>query len=63
MAKERYRIVIAEDYTILREGLRALISSHPDFEVVGEAEDGHGAVDCVEKLKPHLVLMDLSMPG
>jgi len=62
MAKERHRIVIAEDYTILRQGLRALISSSPDFEVVGEAEDGHRAIDCVEKLKPHLVLMDLSMP-
>ena len=62
MAKERHRIVIAEDYTILRQGLRALIASSPDFEVVGEAEDGHRAIECVEKLKPHLVLMDLSMP-
>ena len=36
MAKKKHRIVIAEDYTILREGLRALISSNPDFEVVTE---------------------------
>jgi DNA-binding NarL/FixJ family response regulator len=62
MARERQRIVIAEDYTILREGLRALISSNPDYEVVGEAGDGHEAIQRVEKLKPHLVLMDLSMP-
>ena len=62
MTKEKQRIVIAEDYTILREGLRALIASYPDFEVVGEAGDGHEAVQSVEKLKPHLVLMDLSMP-
>jgi len=62
MARERHRIVIAEDYTILREGLRALISSNPDYEVVGEAGDGHEAIQRVEKLKPHLVLMDLSMP-
>jgi len=58
----KYRIVIAEDHTILREGLRALLSSNPDFEIVGEAEDGREAIRCVEKLKPHLVLTDLSMP-
>jgi DNA-binding NarL/FixJ family response regulator len=62
MGRERQRIVIAEDYTILREGLRALISSNSDYEVVGEAGDGHEAIQRVEKLKPHLVLMDLSMP-
>ena len=39
-----YKIVIAEDHTILRQGLRALLSSNPDFEVVGEAEDGRAAV-------------------
>lgn len=57
-----YRIVIAEDYTILREGLRALVSSDPDFEVVAEAEDGQSAMRCVQELKPDLALMDLSMP-
>jgi len=62
MAREKQRIVIAEDYTILREGLRALISADPDLEVVGEAVDGHEAIRCVEKNKPHLTLMDLSMP-
>jgi DNA-binding NarL/FixJ family response regulator len=56
------RIVIAEDHTILREGLRALLSSDPDFEVVGEAEDGRDAIQCVESLTPDLVLMDLSLP-
>ena len=56
------RIVIAEDHTILREGLRALLSSDPDFTVVGEAEDGRDAIQCVENLIPDLVLMDLSLP-
>jgi len=60
--KGRKRIVIAEDYTILREGLRALLSTNPEFEVVGEAEDGRQAIHCVEKYKPDLALMDLSMP-
>ncbi len=58
----KYRIVIAEDHTILREGLKFLLSSNPDFEVVGEAEDGREAIRCVEKLKPNLILTDLSMP-
>ena len=62
MANKRQTIVIAEDYTILREGLRALISSNPDFEVVAEAGDGQEAIQFVEKLKPDLILMDLSMP-
>ena len=60
--KNPYRIVIAEDHTILREGLRALLSTDPDLEIVGEAGDGLEAIRCVEKLSPDLVLVDLSMP-
>ena len=62
LLKEKYRIVIAEDHTILREGLRALLSSNPAFEIVGEAEDGLDAIRCVEDLMPDLVLIDLTMP-
>jgi DNA-binding NarL/FixJ family response regulator len=60
--KAKRRIVIAEDYTILREGLCSLLSSHPEFEIVGEAEDGQEAIRSVDRLKPDLALMDLSMP-
>jgi DNA-binding NarL/FixJ family response regulator len=60
--KEKQRIVIAEDHTILREGLRALLTADPGFDVVGEAEDGRDAVRCVENHLPDLVLMDLSLP-
>ena len=56
------RIVIAEDHTILREGLRALLSSAPDLEVIGEAENGRAAIQCAENMEPNLILMDLSMP-
>lgn len=59
---KKHRIVIAEDHTILREGLRALLSFHPEVDVVGEAEDGLEAIRRVEKLTPDLLLMDLSMP-
>jgi two-component system response regulator NreC len=60
--KEKYRILIAEDQTIVREGLRSLLSLNPEFEVVGEAGDGREAIRLTENLKPHLILMDLSMP-
>ncbi|NVM22604.1 MAG: response regulator transcription factor [Desulfobacterales bacterium] len=60
--QKKQRIVIAEDYAILREGLRSLLSTNPDFDIVGEAEDGREAIRCVEKLAPDLVLLDLSMP-
>ena len=59
---EQHKIIIADDHRILREGLRALLSSDPELEVVGEAEDGQEAIRVVEKFKPGLVLMDLSMP-
>ena len=60
--KKKISIVIAEDHTIVREGLRALLSSEPDFEVIGTAGDGREAIDRVEELSPDVVLMDLSMP-
>jgi DNA-binding NarL/FixJ family response regulator len=59
---ERKKILIAEDHTILREGLRMLLSSNPDFEVVAEARDGLEAIRAVDTHKPDLILMDLSMP-
>ncbi len=59
---ELYRIIIAEDHTILREGLRALLSADPRFEVVGEAADGRAAIERCDDLTPDLLLIDLSMP-
>jgi DNA-binding NarL/FixJ family response regulator len=56
------RIVIAEDHTILRQGLKALLKSDENLEVVGEAEDGLEAIRCVEKKNPDLLLLDLNMP-
>ncbi len=56
------KLFIVEDHTILREGLKALLSARPDWEIVGEAGEGDAAIRGVEKLKPDLVLMDLSLP-
>ena len=60
--KKPFSIVIAEDHTILREGLRALLSSHPDLNVVGEAADGLEAIRSAQTHSPDLVLLDLFMP-
>lgn len=62
MMRETYRIVIAEDHTILREGLRAILAADPGLEIVGEAEDGREAVRQAASKAPDLILMDLSMP-
>ena len=56
------RIVIADDQALFREGLRTLLSTRPDMDVVGEAADGDEAVALVEQLRPDVVLMDLRMP-
>jgi len=60
--QKNIKIALAEDHTILREGLKSLLSSNPQFDIIGEAADGREAVRCVEKLGPDLILMDLSMP-
>lgn len=61
MALKR-KIVIAEDHKILREGLKSLLRTIDDLEIVGEAADGLEAIRCVENYHPDLLLLDLSMP-
>lgn len=61
--RSRVSVFIVEDHTIVREGLRALLSLDPHIEVVGETDNGHDAIHLAGSLKPALVLMDLSMPG
>ena len=56
-------MLLAEDHTIVRKGLRALLADEPDVEVVAEAEDGSEAVRMAQQLRPDVVLMDFSMPG
>lgn len=57
------RVLLAEDHTIVRQGLAALLSAEPGIEVVGEASDGREAVAAALQLRPNVVLMDLGMPG
>ena len=60
---KKHRILIVDDHTLLRAGLRALLLQDVGFEVVGEAENGRDAIRAVGQLTPDLVLMDLTMPG
>lgn len=63
IVNEKRRILIVEDHTLLRAGLRALLSQDPDIEIVGESDNGRDAIRSIGNLSPHLVLMDLTMPG
>lgn len=56
------RVLIADDHTLVRAGLRVLVSSFPGVEIVGEASHGREAVDAAKELRPDIVLMDISMP-
>jgi DNA-binding NarL/FixJ family response regulator len=61
MGKKK-KIIIAEDQTLVRQGLRSLLSSEAELKVVAEAENGLDAIRCVKKYKPDLILLDLAMP-
>ncbi len=57
------RVLLADDHTLVRAGLRKLLESIPLVEVVGEASDGLAVVEMAEQLRPQLILMDIAMPG
>ena len=57
------RILIADDHLIIRQGLRLILETEDDFEIMGEASDGAEALSLCKKLKPEVILMDLRMPN
>lgn len=59
----KIRILLVDDHTLMRTGVRMVLQAEPDMEVVGEASDGDAGVRMAEELRPDVVLMDLSMPG
>jgi DNA-binding NarL/FixJ family response regulator len=59
---KQIRVLLVEDHTVVREGLRALLSAENDLEVVGEVRNGREAVKLIEKLLPDVVIMDIAMP-
>ena len=58
----KVRILIADDHGMIRQGLKAVIESNPNWELCGEAENGRLAVELTRKLRPCLVLLDITMP-
>lgn len=58
-----WRVLIADDHAMFRDGLRRLLESEPGFEVVGEAENAGTAIQLAEKLQPDILLLDLAMPN
>ena len=59
----RIRVLVVDDHTVVREGIRLVLESQPDIQVVGEAREGMEALAKVQQLKPDIVLLDLVMPG
>src|ERR1700756_5163313 len=60
---KKITILIADDHMVVRQGLRALLTTEQDFEVIGEAETGRQAVEMARRLHPSVVLMDIVMPS
>src|SRR3989442_2915371 len=59
---ERIRVLLVDDHTIVRQGLRCILATDDEIEVVGEAGDGRSAVELSERLQPDVVVMDLTLP-
>lgn len=57
------RVILADDHQLVRAGLRALLQSFEDVEVLAECSNGHDTLECVAKLRPDVLLLDLTMPG
>ena len=62
MTDQKIRVLIVDDHTVVRSGVRLLLEIEPDIVVVGEARDGHEAIALTETLQPDVVLMDIAMP-
>ena len=59
----KVRVLLADDHSLFREGLTNILNAQPDFEVIGEAEDGLEVIVKAQELAPDLILMDITMPG
>jgi len=57
------KVLLVDDHKIIRDGLRAILEKQPEIDVVGEAADGHEAIECAQKAGPDVIVMDVSMRG
>lgn len=63
MSENNIRILLVDDHQVLRDGLKALINSEEDLQVIAEAENGQAAIELFQELHPDIIIMDLGMPG
>ena len=63
MSPPRVRVVLADDHDMIRAGIRSVLSAQRDVEVVAEADNGIAAVEAVERLRPDVAILDITMPG
>jgi two-component system response regulator NreC len=59
----KIRVLLAEDHTVVRQGLRKILESDPEIEISGEVGDGRGAVEAAKRLRPMVVIIDIGLPG
>src|SRR5438105_2134837 len=62
MPRQKITVLLADDHTVVRQGLRVLLEAEPDLAVVAEAETGRRAVQLAKKFSPEVVVMDIAMP-
>lgn len=60
--KPRIRVLLADDHAIVRQGLRSILESYPDIDIIGEVADGKESLASVERVRPSVIVMDLNMP-
>lgn len=59
----KHKVLIVDDHWVVREGMKLILGTDDNYDVVGEAEEGNAALEQMEALKPDVILMDLNMPG
>ena len=59
----KIRVLLAEDHTVVRQGLRKILESDPEIEIGGEVGDGRAAVEAAKRLRPTVVVIDIGLPG
>lgn len=60
--KPRIRVLLADDHAIVRHGLRSILESYPDIDIIGEVADGKESLASAERMRPSVIIMDLNMP-
>jgi DNA-binding NarL/FixJ family response regulator len=63
MARQKIRLVLADDHDLMREGLRSIIEDESDIEIVGLANDGETAINLTHQKRPDILILDIKMPG